>query len=462
MSTNIFTKFLLLFFCLSFAKLNAQIFPISTGYVVNLENEANCLPIIVTEDRQVFEVAQSDLVLTPGDNITFARVSTQTTSSCVLSTQVVVYVISENSSGNSTDLCDYVDCVTPGDVNQDGMVDMVDMVLVHQNGGFSGMYRPNASTAFEPQYSQNWNSETYFGNNFKHLDTDGNGIILKEDLDVISQNYNLQADVESVQYPVLEGFYADIEFVEDEITLPNDYAGGNFNTSAIINIKGSGQVLSNVSAITFDIKHSEEDFIKTEDISFVQESPDFFVSEDEVPNKIFKKLATESNTLDLGLSSQVPEGKTGIGRIGKIDVIIVSDIIIARSEPVFPIDIEISDIKVLLNDGSIWTINTNNNSDQLNIIKDEFTDTENPTISESFGLSPNPVSDKLTLDLPDDFDRSVPSTVNIYNAAGKLVSTSVIDAYDQSAVKVEALNSGTYLLEIVNATYQARSTFVKF
>ena len=461
MRLNKHIKLFLFLILLTCNSLQAQIFPINTGYVVTIENGDNCFPIVVTEDRQIFEVVQSDLELSPGHNITFANVSTQTTSSCVLTNQVIIYVISENSTGNSADLCDYVDCVLPGDVNQDGVVDMVDMIMVHHNSGFTGLYRPNSSTDFEPQFSLSWNEETYFGNDLKHLDTDGNGIILQEDLDVVDQNYNLYTDIEEIPLPVLEGFYVNIAFEEEEIIVPDAFDLTNISTSAIINFHGSGQVLSNVSAVSFEIEHSDEDFLKTEDIVFLQTDPDFFETENEIPNKIFRQLSENQNSLDIAVSTLMPEGKTGIGRIGQLDFIIISDIIEARSEIEIPINIKIGDIKVHFNDGSIFTVDTNIDADQLTIVKETVTEVEDQVLEQEFTLSPNPVVDNLRLVMPEGIDQSLRSRINILNAAGVLVYSLNIEAEDAPVIDLESLESGVYLMELTNSNFQVRNSFIK-
>ena len=439
----------------------AQIFPITEGYVVEVENSDNCFPVIVTEDRQIFEVVQSDVKLTPGDNITFAKTTTQTTSYCLQNNQVIIYVINKNSSGHSTYLCDYVECVTPGDANLDGQVSMDDMIMVHHKSGSEGIHRPNASTDFKEQFSADWDSETYFGNDLKHLDTDGSGFIMDGDLDVVSQNYNLHNEIEEIEYPVLSGFYVDIEFLDEEVIITDALVGQNAYTSAAINFTGSGQVLSNVSAISFEFSHSEEDFLKTEDIVFVQDNPDFFEDDEEIPNKIFRQLAASENTLDIGVSSLIPDGKTGIGRLGKMDFIIISDIIEGRSELEIPINIQIGKVKVYLNDGSIFTVNTINNWDEIKIINQTFTDIKEVVASDNLGLSPNPVLDELKIEFPADFDRSGSSQLSIINTAGALMHTVSLDPNQDAVLTLNDLSPGVYMLEIRSATTQLNKSFVK-
>ena len=56
--------------------------------------------------------------------------------------QVNIYETGLNSTGNSHQLCDYTECVLPGDTNKDGLVDMTDMVSIFLSQGLSGSFRP--------------------------------------------------------------------------------------------------------------------------------------------------------------------------------------------------------------------------------------------------------------------------------------------------------------------------------
>jgi hypothetical protein len=157
----------------------------------------------------------------------------------------------------------------------------------------------------------------------------------------------------------------------------------------------------------------------------------------------------------------MPEGKTGIGRIGKLDFIIISDIIEARSEIEIPINIKIGDIKVHFNDGSIFTVDTNIDADQLTIVKETVTDVKEQVSEQEFTLSPNPVVDNLRLIMPKGIYQSSRSRINILNAAGILVYSLNIEAEDAPVIDLESLESGVYLVELTNSNFQVRNSFIK-
>jgi hypothetical protein len=98
-------------------------------------------------------------------------------------------------------ICD-TDCVWPGDTNTDGMVDHRDLLAL---AGWQGTTGPERKGLFwGPHPAPPWAGVQATGRNQKHADTNGDGIINFEDLDIISFNkYLQQADytIPPAQYP---------------------------------------------------------------------------------------------------------------------------------------------------------------------------------------------------------------------------------------------------------------------
>lgn len=87
------------------------------------------------------------------------------------------------------------DCVWPGDVTADGIVDILDFLTLGTVHGTLGPARPNASPAFIPQDGPAW-AESFppsnawaAGVNLKHADCDGDGEVnILQDAQLIEQN----------------------------------------------------------------------------------------------------------------------------------------------------------------------------------------------------------------------------------------------------------------------------------
>lgn len=80
-------------------------------------------------------------------------------------------------------------CVWPGDGNNDGIVDMFDLLELAYNIGQTGSQR-NESIEWYGQAADSWdNGFTRTGKDFKHLDMNGDGIATVLDTAAISNNY---------------------------------------------------------------------------------------------------------------------------------------------------------------------------------------------------------------------------------------------------------------------------------
>lgn len=80
-------------------------------------------------------------------------------------------------------------CVKPGDTNQDGIVNYMDLLNIGLGYGTVGRERADQSTDYETKFAQNWVEVFPDGVNYKHANTNGDSIIDILDVAVIKQNY---------------------------------------------------------------------------------------------------------------------------------------------------------------------------------------------------------------------------------------------------------------------------------
>ncbi|MEO5583325.1 MAG: Ig-like domain-containing protein [Saprospiraceae bacterium] len=89
-----------------------------------------------------------------------------------------------------------VGCVWPGDADQDGRVDMADLLALGNKLGNSGPVRSYADPAFWfGQHANAWAPSNEIGNAIEFLDANGDGTITSADVEVISQHYFNTHDV---------------------------------------------------------------------------------------------------------------------------------------------------------------------------------------------------------------------------------------------------------------------------
>ena len=92
----------------------------------------------------------------------------------------------------SADFCND-DCVYPGDVNKDGIVNGLDVLVLATNLGEAGPSR-NGPLAWQPLYAEDWEAKTIYGINLKHSDCNGDGVIDTLDLNVINNHWGFRND----------------------------------------------------------------------------------------------------------------------------------------------------------------------------------------------------------------------------------------------------------------------------
>lgn len=103
-----------------------------------------------------------------------------------------------------------VDCVWEGDANNDGRISVRDVLPIARAMGQGGLSRNDIDYGtWEAQSMEDWDMYLPDGTNYKHADTDGNGVITASDVDVVATRYD---DVHTLvptdlldykQYPLL-------------------------------------------------------------------------------------------------------------------------------------------------------------------------------------------------------------------------------------------------------------------
>ncbi len=106
---------------------------------------------------------------------------------CQFTTLVEVEVAITAEDPNA---CADEDCVWPGDTNNDGVVDVGDLLPIGLAMGQTGVPRVGGSQGWSPQYAEDWSQEVN-GVNLKHVDADGDQVISAADTAVVMANLGL-------------------------------------------------------------------------------------------------------------------------------------------------------------------------------------------------------------------------------------------------------------------------------
>jgi len=108
---------------------------------------------------------------------------------CQYSKEVTVFI---NVTSADADACIDEDCVWPGDTNNDGVVDVGDLLPIGLAMGSSGTPRLSAEpSGWSAQYGEDWGADLN-GLNHKYIDANGDQVINSLDTQVVMSNLGLQ------------------------------------------------------------------------------------------------------------------------------------------------------------------------------------------------------------------------------------------------------------------------------
>ncbi|MEO1628769.1 MAG: Ig-like domain-containing protein, partial [Bacteroidota bacterium] len=106
--------------------------------------------------------------------------------------------------GTPTDTFCIADCVWSGDADNNGTVDITDLLPVGYSTGEVGPTRSGANTNWYGQFGDNWRREITQGEvNLKHVDTNGDGVVNVSDTAAISQSYGLTHNLTPGNLPTI-------------------------------------------------------------------------------------------------------------------------------------------------------------------------------------------------------------------------------------------------------------------
>lgn len=141
------------------------------------------------------------------------------------------------------------DSVWPGDANDDGLANNMDLLTLGMAFGNTGPARPAASLNWEAQYSPAWGTATPTLINNRHQDTDGDGTVSFADTVAILQNYGLMHA--KTGDPVITGGDPTLFYV-----MPADTAGLGASISIPLHLGTAADPLGAAYGIAFTVTYN--------------------------------------------------------------------------------------------------------------------------------------------------------------------------------------------------------------
>lgn len=292
--------------------------------------------------------------------------------------------------------------VFPGDANNNGIVDNIDLLYVGHAFDAVGPARQTTGSDFEGQtIDQLWSESFPDGTNFAYADADGDGAIFWPDLFAVFLNYGMtHGNVEPVEF--LEGnIDEDPQLQLLDESLPEQITE-NTEIQIPIVIGNEDFPVESLNGLAFTISY-DETLIQSVQIDFSEgwanTNNDLF---------LFQNFASSAtNELDVGLTRYGQNPISGHGPIGTVSIIIEDNLvdllpedsttILLQIRDIYAVDEDLNNISVASDSLVFWIYHP-----------DALTSTDDPIIDiNDLNLSyfPNPANNTVTIKTPVEIDQ---------------------------------------------------------
>lgn len=361
---------------------------------------------------------------------------------CIL---LFFYLIQSNSA-SLVGQCDFInpfwdlDCnglvsydqVWPGDVNNDGIANNIDLLYLGLEYRNSGHNRPNATTNWEGQYMFDWETKQGLGINAKFADCDGNGSVNLDDRDVIFQNYKYSHNDGASNFAGVPLYIK-----------PSTTTLGEVIKVPII-LGEKDKRVEDFYGIAFRVEFPQK-YAKHGGISVDFNSSFLGVSDVDVMGGAY--INYEDGFIEIGISKIDGIQVNGHGSIGTINFITIDDIIgrevdgVEVSSREVTMEFAINNATAFDIDGLSIDISTMNYSNRTNVdllTSDTYQD-------ENYLVYPNPVKEVLFIECDEKIQKITLSDVN-----GKvLLETNYLaNQVGKHQLNVSGFIDGIYFLKV--------------
>lgn len=322
-----------------------------------------------------------------------------------------------------------VGCIWPGDADQDGRVDMSDLLTLGNKLGNSGPVRSyNEPETWFGQHASKWAPSNEGGNGAEFMDANGDGTITSTDVDVISEHYYNTHDVvvRDVQQKLPYQFsLVPVQFSLDSGDLVMlDVVFGNA-AHPVIDMKGA-KFSVNLNPSFVDSSSVTVDF--HQDSWLAEGSP--FISLGKVPF---------DGRIDAGFSRANGNGASGFGVIATTTFIIEDNIEGFKTDgDLIQIPVTLTGGTAMDNDGTLYDID----GDEVILTYNLHNINQNPY---NLLVYPNPAKDIVEVHIN---GKTAIKSINIIDPQGRTIRS--FDDIDQKhyQLDISALPMGLYYIQV--------------
>lgn len=392
-------------------------------------------------DGNLLEITSANFDLPVGAIVGYSYEAAGSTYACGTLSVIPVNIscITALDEAESSELmCDYAECIHPGDADADLKANVYDLLNIGYGYGTLGPVRPFAHEEWEAQIGPDWADSTPTGINFKHFDSNGDGVINEGDISAVNDNY-LPAQ-EIVYDAYVEGApELNVAFSADTVVF--DYGSPQeVWVDAVISLGTEELPVDDIHGLAFMLEYPHD--------LVPPHSADAHYTEDGMFGAETEVLWEEKDLHDFSRIDAVVTRKSGVavageGPVFEVSFVIIVDIIIGRAERETPFTVKLSNIEAIDGDGNPLFIN--GGADATFIILDNtISSVDDPVLEKNTVLSPNPAGTYTEVSIKN----ANAQTIEIYDTFGKIIATTPAVG-ENTRLDTSNLPVGLYCVKIV-------------
>jgi hypothetical protein len=285
------------------------------------------------------------------------------------------------------EVCDFTDCVLPGDTDKDGLASVYDLLPLGVGFGTEGPSRQgnaSANMAWSPQFAPDWGISSPAGIDYKHLDCNGDGLINELDAEVVDLNYQepsiyLQAMTDGAPH-----FWLDFDW--DTVVI-NDNSPPFIELEADLVASNSQVPFDNLRGFALQLDYPAE-YVAEDGIVADYNDNSFLGS----PNNLFwlGKNRYDKGQYDLGFARKSGSGN-GFGDVAKLQFIIIADVI-GREAAATPFTVTLSNVVAVNPAGEMLALGPGQAQATVVILNKKTTPTAEKSLDGQVFVFPNPAN----------------------------------------------------------------------
>ncbi|MCS7035969.1 MAG: PKD domain-containing protein [Saprospiraceae bacterium] len=358
---------------------------------------------------------------------------------CVSSVERIVATDAASwQADNSPALTDYV---FPGDANGDRQANAYDLLQLGLGFTRTGAPRPFATTAWAPQFAPNWTAAASSPVNFKHADTDGNGVINEFDRAAIERNY---APIGAAETSTTDaGVPVWLRFAQDSIVI-NPQNPAPIVISADVKIGHIAAPVHQLYGLAFALKYPE----------FIGHDPEVLYSNNSFLGTfgdilLLTRDIYSRRQMDLGFARKNGQAVSGYGSLARVnfatDFVIIIDVIERTGALRVPFTVPVIGVRGINAQGQPLALR-GAVLDTLWIILDQSVTNENHTPASTIEaiVYPNPTAGDVWVAV----GNTTLERVEVFDMLGHLVENHRPTGVHTTRMETHGWRKGLYVLRI--------------